>query len=63
MASTTMIWTSAWPVNVSGHDGQVLSFDHYYGIELGWDFGFVQVSTDNGESWQSLACSRHDHEP
>ena len=43
--------------NVAGHEGEVLSFDHYYGIELGWDFGFVQVSTDDGNSWQSLACS------
>jgi hypothetical protein len=43
--------------DVSGHDGQVLSFDHYYAMELGWDFGFVQVSTDNGASWQSLGCT------
>jgi hypothetical protein len=50
--------------DVSGHDGQVLSFDHYYAMELGWDFGFVQVSTDSGASWQSLGCdgttSAHD---
>jgi hypothetical protein len=50
--------------DVSGHDGQVLSFDHYYAMELGWDFGFVQVSTNSGASWQSLACvgttSAHD---
>jgi len=43
--------------SVAGHDGEVLSFDHYYAMELGWDFGFVQVSTDNGASWQSLGCS------
>ena len=43
--------------DVTGHDGQVLSFDHYYAMELGWDFGFVQVSTNNGGSWQSLACT------
>jgi hypothetical protein len=43
--------------SVAGHDGQVLSFDHYYAMELGWDFGFVQVSTDGGTSWQSLACT------
>ena len=43
--------------SVAGHDGEALSFDTYYGIELGWDFGFVQASTDNGDSWQSLACS------
>jgi hypothetical protein len=41
--------------DVSGHDGEVVSFDTYFGLELGWDFGFVQVSTD-GASWTSLAC-------
>ena len=43
--------------SVAGHDGEVLSFDHYYAMELAWDYGFVQVSTDGGDSWQSLACS------
>lgn len=43
--------------DVSGHDGQVLSFDHFYETELDWDYGFVQVSTDGGASWQSLACT------
>lgn len=43
--------------NVVGHDGEFLSFDHYYAMELGWDFGFVQVSTDSGASWQSLGCT------
>jgi hypothetical protein len=50
--------------SVAGHDGEVLSFDHYYAMELGWDYGFVQVSTDDGATWQSLACdgttSAHD---
>lgn len=49
--------------DVTGHDGQVLSFDHYYATELAWDFGFVQVSPGDG-TWQSLACvgttSSHD---
>ncbi|GKW45494.1 immune inhibitor A domain-containing protein [Planococcus sp. NCCP-2050] len=31
-----------------------LTFDHYYDIEEQWDFGMVQVSTDNGETWKSL---------
>lgn len=34
-----------------------LEFDHYYSIELGWDFGFVQISTDGGETFTSVACS------
>lgn len=32
-----------------------LTFDTAYDIEATWDFGFVQVSTNGGESWTSLA--------
>ncbi|AIY06435.1 hypothetical protein Plano_2470 [Planococcus sp. PAMC 21323] len=31
-----------------------LTFDHFYNIEEQWDFGMVQVSTDNGDTWTSL---------
>lgn len=31
-----------------------LTFDTYWDIEDNWDFGFVQVSTDDGASWTSL---------
>lgn len=32
-----------------------LTFDHYYDIEEQWDYAVVQVSTDNGDTWTSLA--------
>ncbi|UOQ86480.1 immune inhibitor A domain-containing protein [Gracilibacillus salinarum] len=32
-----------------------LQFDHFIDIEEQWDFGVVQVSTDGGETWESLA--------
>jgi hypothetical protein len=32
-----------------------LNFDNYLDIEEQWDFGVVQVSTDGGKSWKSLA--------
>ncbi|XKE94151.1 immune inhibitor A [Metaplanococcus flavidus] len=35
-------------------ENPTLTFDHYYDIEEQWDFGMVQVSTDNGETWTSL---------
>jgi len=35
--------------------GSALTFDTYYDIEDYWDFGFVQVSTDGGQTWTSLA--------
>lgn len=36
-------------------DNATLTFDHYYDIEEQWDYGVVQVSTDNGDTWTSLA--------
>ncbi|MGQ9828818.1 MAG: VWA domain-containing protein, partial [Roseiflexus sp.] len=33
-----------------------LSFWHRYDIENGFDYGRVEVSTDNGATWQSLAA-------
>jgi hypothetical protein len=44
-------------IDASAYVGQVLSFDHYFVTELDWDFGFVQVSTNDGDSWESLACT------
>lgn len=35
--------------------GGALTFDTFYDIEENWDFGFVQVSTDGGHTWTSLA--------
>ncbi|MCF6277778.1 MAG: immune inhibitor A [Anaerolineales bacterium] len=35
--------------------GGTLTFDSYWDIEDYWDFGFVQVSTDGGYTWTSLA--------
>jgi immune inhibitor A len=35
--------------------GGTLTFDTKYNIEQYWDFGFVQVSTDGGYTWTSLA--------
>jgi immune inhibitor A len=36
-------------------DTITLSFDTWWAIEQNWDFGFVQVSTDGGATWTSLA--------
>ena len=35
--------------------GGMLTFDTLYDIEEQWDFGLVQVSTDNGATWTALA--------
>jgi hypothetical protein len=34
--------------------GGTLSFDTMYDLEEQWDFGFVEVSTDNGATWTPL---------
>ena len=44
--------------------GGALTFDALWDTEVGWDFGFVQVSDDNGATWHSLptadTTSAHD---
>lgn len=47
--------TTAAPLDLSGATSATLTFKTLYDIEEGWDFGFVQVSTDGGATWTSLA--------
>ena len=41
--------------DLTGVPSATLNFENYYQIEEGWDYGFVQVSTDGGYTWTSLA--------
>ncbi|MGG5254154.1 immune inhibitor A domain-containing protein [Neobacillus sp. SM06] len=41
-------------VDLTGKSSANLSFDAWYDIEEQWDFAFVQVSTDGGQTWKSL---------
>lgn len=41
-------------VDLTGKASATLSFATWYDTEANWDFGFVQVSTDDGATWQSL---------
>ena len=52
-------------VSVPATGDRTLSFETKYEIELGWDFGVVQVSTDDGRTWTSLANANttSDHDP
>lgn len=47
--------------------GGVLSIDTIWDLEDYWDFGFVQVSTDGGQTWTSLedneGYSTYDYDP
>ena len=37
--------------------GAVLTFDAFWNEELGWDYGFAQISTDGGSTYESVACT------
>jgi hypothetical protein len=45
--------------------GGALTFDALWDTEVGWDFGYVQVSTNGGATWTSLptADTTSDHDP
>lgn len=44
-----------WEADLRNVESATLKFDHLLQIEEAWDYGFVQVSTDGGATWQSLA--------
>lgn len=41
--------------DLTGAENPILKFDTYVDIEPEWDAGMIQVSTDNGDTWTSLA--------
>ncbi|MFH0990669.1 MAG: choice-of-anchor J domain-containing protein [bacterium] len=41
-------------VSLSGSTSPVLTFWHSYMLEEGYDYGYVEVSTDNGSTWQAI---------
>ena len=47
-------------VSVPANGDRTLTFDTRYGIETGWDFGFVQVSTDDGPDLDEPRERQHD---
>jgi hypothetical protein len=42
-------------VSVPANGDRTLTFETRYGMETEWDFGIVQLSTDDGLTWTSLA--------
>ncbi|WP_221568259.1 immune inhibitor A domain-containing protein [Alkalihalobacillus sp. TS-13] len=42
-------------VDLTNATNATLDYDVWYNIESNWDFGMVQVSTDGGETWNSLS--------
>ncbi len=42
------------PFDLRGLDQATLRFWTWYDIETGWDYGYVQVSNDDGDTWRLL---------
>jgi len=42
-------------IDLTDVDAATLTFDLWYAIEEGWDWGYVSVSTDGGATWLALA--------
>jgi hypothetical protein len=57
--------TATLAAQVALGSNATLSFWTWYEIEELWDFGFVQISTDGGSTWTSLANddTTYDHDP
>jgi hypothetical protein len=51
-ATVTMTLTNA--INLSGYTNPRLTFQTKFDIENNWDYGQVQVSTNNGSTWIAL---------
>lgn len=45
-------------VDLTDKTNATLDFDAWYNIEKNWDYSMVQVSTDGGETWNSLSSDR-----
>ncbi len=44
-------------VDLTGAENATLDFNAWYDIEQDWDYAMVQISTDDGETWESLSTS------
>ena len=42
-------------IDLTGVSSATLTFDIWYDIEPGWDYGYVAASTDDGRTWTALA--------
>jgi hypothetical protein len=53
------------PITVPAGTAANLTFNAFWNEELGWDFGFAQISDDGGATYTSLSCTdtTSDHDP
>ncbi|WP_078594046.1 S8 family serine peptidase [Evansella clarkii] len=48
-------WIMSPEIDLSGQTSAELSFSYWQDIENNWDYGYVQASSDGGDSWDTLA--------
>ena len=54
------IWLKSQPIDLTGATGATLSYWTHWEIENNWDFGVVEISTNNGVTWQHLVAPHMD---
>lgn len=54
IASSTVTMTLTNPINLAGYTNPRLTYYTKYDIENDWDYGQVEISTNNGSSWIPL---------
>jgi len=54
IASSTVTMTLTNPINLTGYTNPRLSFYTKFDIENNWDYGQVEISTNNGSTWIPL---------
>jgi carboxypeptidase T len=57
VSNATVTLTTKNPIDLAGITNPVFSFKTKHDIELNWDCGIVQVSTNNGSTWTTLGGS------
>ncbi len=55
VSNATVTMTLTNPINLTGYTNPRLRFQTRFDIESDWDYGQVQVSTNNGSTWIALA--------
>ncbi len=55
VANATVTMTLSSPINLTNSTSPKLSFWTKYDIEANWDYGQVEVSSNNGSTWTALA--------
>ncbi|HUN08383.1 MAG TPA: PDZ domain-containing protein [Aggregatilineales bacterium] len=56
-SSDSLDATMTRPFDLTGARSPVLTFDIWHAFTTGWNFGYVQVSTDQGATWATLPAT------